>query len=117
MSTRASIAGHPIHPMLVTIPIGLWIFSLVCDFGFVITGDSAWAITAYYTLGGGIDPGQQIRRECHADRRSDRGAPAGGGGARRRGGPAAIPGPPFRVVHSPARLHNMSRVSAERTSR
>ena len=54
MSTRASIAGHPIHPMLVTVPIGLWIFSLVCDFGFVITGDSNWAVTAYYTLGGGI---------------------------------------------------------------
>lgn len=54
MSTRASIAGHPIHPMLVTIPIGLWIFSMVCDFGFIITGDSSWAVTAFYTLGGGI---------------------------------------------------------------
>jgi uncharacterized membrane protein len=29
MKTPASIAGHPIHPMLVAIPIGLWIFSLV----------------------------------------------------------------------------------------
>lgn len=54
MSTRATIAGHPIHPMLVTLPIGLWVFSLVCDFGFVITGDQAWATTAYFTLGGGI---------------------------------------------------------------
>ena len=31
MRTPASIAGHPIHPMLVPIPIGLWLFSLVCD--------------------------------------------------------------------------------------
>ena len=31
MRTPATIAGHPIHPMLVPIPIGLWIFSLVCD--------------------------------------------------------------------------------------
>ena len=30
MRTPASIARHPIHPMLVPIPIGLWIFSLVC---------------------------------------------------------------------------------------
>ena len=31
MRTPAKIAKHPIHPMLVTIPIGLWIASLVCD--------------------------------------------------------------------------------------
>src|SRR5262245_50424053 len=31
METPASIRRHPIHPMLVSIPIGLWIFSLVCD--------------------------------------------------------------------------------------
>jgi uncharacterized membrane protein len=51
---RVSIAGHPIHPMLVTIPIGLWIFSLVCDFVFAGTADPAWQTTAYLTLGGGI---------------------------------------------------------------
>ncbi len=31
MQTPATIAKHPIHPMLVNFPIGLWIFSLVCD--------------------------------------------------------------------------------------
>lgn len=30
MCTRAGIGGHPLHPMLVPIPIGLWIFSLIC---------------------------------------------------------------------------------------
>ena len=54
MSTRISVAGHPIHPMLVTIPIGLWVFSLICDFVFLSTGDSRWAVTAYFSLGGGI---------------------------------------------------------------
>jgi len=54
MSTRVTLAGHPIHPMLVTIPIGLWVFSMVCDFGFVITGDTRWVTVAYFTLGGGI---------------------------------------------------------------
>jgi uncharacterized membrane protein len=55
MRTPASIAGHPIHPMLVPIPIGLWIFSLVCDL--VHAGGSsnpAWATVALYTMGGGI---------------------------------------------------------------
>jgi uncharacterized membrane protein len=54
MSTRVTIAGHPIHPMLVTIPIGLWVFSLICDFAYVGTDDARWAVTAYFTLGGGI---------------------------------------------------------------
>jgi uncharacterized membrane protein len=40
--------------MLVTLPIGLWLFSLICDFGFIISGDQRWAATAYFTLGGGI---------------------------------------------------------------
>jgi len=54
MSTRVTIAGHPIHPMLVTIPIGLWVFSMICDFVFISTDDTRWAVTAYFTLGGGI---------------------------------------------------------------
>jgi uncharacterized membrane protein len=54
MSARVTIAGHPIHPMLVTIPIGLWVFSLICDLVFMSTGDVRWAITANFTLGGGI---------------------------------------------------------------
>lgn len=55
MRTPASIAGHPIHPMLVPIPIGLWIFSLVCDL--IHAGGStnpAWTTVALYTMGGGI---------------------------------------------------------------
>jgi len=54
MSTLVSIAGHPIHAMLVTLPIGLWVFSLVSDIVFLSTGDSRWEVTAYFTLGGGI---------------------------------------------------------------
>jgi uncharacterized membrane protein len=55
MRTPASIAGHPIHPMLVPIPIGLWILSLVCDL--IHAGGSAnpaWTTVALYSMGGGI---------------------------------------------------------------
>jgi uncharacterized membrane protein len=55
MRTPASIAKHPIHPMLVAIPIGLWIFSLICDLVLVFGGTSEnWAIVARYTMVGGI---------------------------------------------------------------
>ena len=55
MRTPASIAGHPIHPMLVPIPIGCWIFSLVCDL--IHAGgatNAAWTTVAFYTMGAGI---------------------------------------------------------------
>ena len=55
MRTPASIAGHPIHPMLVTLPIGLWVFSFVCDLIFVFgNGSPAFATVALYTMAGGI---------------------------------------------------------------
>lgn len=54
MSARVTIAGHPVHPMLVAIPIGLWIFTLTSDVVFAATGDARWEATAFFTLAGGI---------------------------------------------------------------
>ena len=31
MQTPANIARHPFHPMLVTVPVGLWVMSLVAS--------------------------------------------------------------------------------------
>jgi len=55
MRTPANIAGHPIHPMLVPIPIGLWLFSLVCDLVYqFVSQNPLWSTMAVYTMGGGI---------------------------------------------------------------
>lgn len=55
MRTPANIAKHPIHPMLVAVPIGLWVFSLVCDLVYVFASDNDnWSTVALYTLIGGI---------------------------------------------------------------
>ncbi len=55
MSSPASVRHHPIHPMLVAFPIGLWFFSLVCDIVYLKGwGGPAWERAALYTLGGGI---------------------------------------------------------------
>jgi uncharacterized membrane protein len=57
MHTPASIAGHPIHPMLIPIPIGLWIFSFVADIlcmSGARPGPDTWATIAYYSMIGGI---------------------------------------------------------------
>ena len=55
MSTPASIQKHPIHPMLVAFPIGLWGFSLVCDiFYHAGTQNPFWKTLAFYSMAGGI---------------------------------------------------------------
>ena len=55
MRTPASIARHPIHPMLVPFPIGLWLFSFICDLAFVLgAGATHWATLAYYTMIAGV---------------------------------------------------------------
>jgi len=55
MRTRASIAGHPIHVMAVALPIGLWIFSFVCDL-ILLSGRNTdlWFTVGYITMAGGV---------------------------------------------------------------
>ena len=55
MRTPASVARHPIHPMLVPLPIGLWIFALVCDLTFVLgSGASVWFTLGFYSMIAGL---------------------------------------------------------------
>jgi uncharacterized membrane protein len=55
MLTPANVAKHPIHPMLVPVPIGLWIFSLVCDLVYRFGGGGEnWEVVAFYTMVGGV---------------------------------------------------------------
>ena len=54
MSSPASIAKHPIHPMLVAFPVGLWVFALVCDIVHLSGGSQAWSTVALYSIAGGI---------------------------------------------------------------
>lgn len=55
MASPASIRKHPIHPLLVPLPIGLWVFSLVADVVYrYISSDSVWDEMAFYTMAGGL---------------------------------------------------------------
>jgi uncharacterized membrane protein len=55
MKTPASIAGHPIHPMLVPIAIGGFILSFAADLICLATGNpNPWNMLAFYTMCGGI---------------------------------------------------------------
>ena len=55
MRSPASIFKHPIHPMLIVLPIGLWLFSLACDLIHLAGGSSdAWTTVAFYSMVGGL---------------------------------------------------------------
>ena len=55
MNTPASVKGHPVHPMLIVMPLGLWIFSFVADvLAWLGWNPDGWQLVARYTMGGGI---------------------------------------------------------------
>ncbi len=55
MRTPASIAGHPLHAMLIVFPVALFIFSLVCDLVSLrsATPDN-WTLVSLYSMVGGF---------------------------------------------------------------
>ena len=55
MRTPASIAGHPIHPMIVPLAIGGFLLSFIFDIVCLATGHvEPWATVAFYTMIGGV---------------------------------------------------------------
>jgi len=52
--STASVAGHPLHPMLIPFPIAFFVATLVCDIAFWSTTNAAWATAATWLLGAGL---------------------------------------------------------------
>jgi uncharacterized membrane protein len=50
MKSKFAIAGHPLHPMLVVVPIGLFAWALISDFVYLGTDkDQMWYDIAFWT--------------------------------------------------------------------
>ena len=52
--STAAIAGHPLHPAVVPIPIGLLSAAAVSDVAYLITGEGFFARMSRWLIGGGI---------------------------------------------------------------
>jgi uncharacterized membrane protein len=52
--SSANIMGHPIHPILITLPIGLFVAVLLFDLIFWRTAEEMWARGALWLLGAGL---------------------------------------------------------------
>jgi uncharacterized membrane protein len=52
--STASIAGHPIHPMLIPFPIAFFVATFVCDIVFASNGNPSWFDATLWLLGAGL---------------------------------------------------------------
>jgi uncharacterized membrane protein len=52
--STAQVAGHPLHPMMVPIPIAGFIFALGTDIAHRLTGDERWSEASKWLLGAGL---------------------------------------------------------------
>src|SRR5215216_1079442 len=53
-ASTANIGGHPMHPLLVILPIGFFIATFLFDVVFWQTGNQAFATGALWLLGAGL---------------------------------------------------------------
>jgi uncharacterized membrane protein len=54
METRVKLFGHPVHPMLIVLPLGLLAVSLVFDIVYLVTGDRTFADVAFWDITLGV---------------------------------------------------------------
>jgi uncharacterized membrane protein len=54
MESRTKVFGHPIHPMLVVFPMGLFISAVIFDLLYFWGGNTALASVAFWNIGVGI---------------------------------------------------------------
>ncbi len=50
MESKAKILGHPIHPMLIVFPAGLFITAVICDIIYLITRSTFFPVVSYYNI-------------------------------------------------------------------
>jgi len=54
VESKLKLLGHPIHPMLIVLPLGLLGMSVIFDIIYLITNDPAWTFVAFYMIGAGV---------------------------------------------------------------
>ena len=54
MASGARAFGHPIHPTLIGLPLGLFVTAVVFDILRIITGNPTWSSVAFYMIAAGV---------------------------------------------------------------
>jgi uncharacterized membrane protein len=54
MESKAKLLGHPVHPMLIVLPLGLFIAAVAFDALYMWLGSTTFATVGYWNIAGGI---------------------------------------------------------------
>jgi uncharacterized membrane protein len=54
METRVKLLGHPVHPMLIVLPLGLFSIAVLFDVVYLVTGTEEFATVAFWNIAAGI---------------------------------------------------------------
>jgi uncharacterized membrane protein len=54
MESKAKVLGHPIHPMLIVLPLGLFISAVVFDALYLWNGSIVMAAVGFWNIAGGV---------------------------------------------------------------
>jgi uncharacterized membrane protein len=57
MESRVKVLGHPVHPLLIVLPLGLLSMAVLFDILHLITGDNTFSIVAYWNIVAGLITG------------------------------------------------------------
>lgn len=57
MEAKAKLLGHPIHQMLIVLPLGLLSTAVIFDIIHLLGGGIQWAAVAYWIIGAGVIAG------------------------------------------------------------
>jgi uncharacterized membrane protein len=52
--STASIAGHPIHPMLIPFPVAFFVAAFLCDLAYWQSADAIWTTAAMWLISAGL---------------------------------------------------------------
>jgi uncharacterized membrane protein len=54
METRIKVLGHPVHPMLVVLPLGLFTIAVISDLIYLFADNADFAVVAYWNIALGV---------------------------------------------------------------
>lgn len=54
MESKAKLLGHPLHQMMIVLPLGTLSMAVVADIIAMITGDNFWYQMAFYLIAAGV---------------------------------------------------------------
>jgi uncharacterized membrane protein len=54
MESKAKLLGHPLHQMMIVLPLGTLSMAVVADIIAMITGDNFWYRMAFYLIAAGV---------------------------------------------------------------